>query len=71
MILNTIVAHILKEFADTLEGSENFTDDLNKLLLKTYKENKFKFVSRKGKWRRSVAVGGILGEVGKRLDADN
>ena len=40
MILNTIVAHILKEFADTLEGSENFTDDLNKLLLKTYKENK-------------------------------
>ncbi len=40
MILNTIVAHILKEFADTLEDSENFTDDLSKLLLKTYKENK-------------------------------
>lgn len=40
MILNTIVAHVLKEFADTLEDSENFTDDLNKLLLKTYKENK-------------------------------
>lgn len=40
MILNTIVAHVLKEFADTLEGSKNITDDLNELLLKTYEENK-------------------------------
>ncbi|MDE6595971.1 MAG: glutamine synthetase type III, partial [Oscillospiraceae bacterium] len=40
MILNTIVAHVLKEFADKLEGSKDFTADLNKLLIDTFKENK-------------------------------
>ena len=40
MILNTIVAHILKEFADKLEGSSDFSADLNKLLIETIKENK-------------------------------
>ncbi len=39
-ILNTIVAKELKEFADELEGSENFASDLNKLLVKTIKEHK-------------------------------
>ncbi|MCH5348930.1 MAG: glutamine synthetase III, partial [Oscillospiraceae bacterium] len=40
MILNTIVAHVLKEFADKLEGSSDFSADLNKLLIETIKENK-------------------------------
>ncbi len=40
MIINTSVAHILKEFADKLEGSKNFKRDLNKLLIQTIKENK-------------------------------
>lgn len=35
-ILNTIVANSLKEFADKLEGSKDFTSDLNKLLKETY-----------------------------------
>ncbi len=35
-ILNTIVANSLKEFADRLEGSSDFTADLNKLLKETY-----------------------------------
>ena len=40
MILNTIVAHVLKEFADKLENSKDFSSDLNKLLIDTIKENK-------------------------------
>lgn len=40
MIINTSVAHVLKEFADELEGSTDFAADLNKLLIRTIKENK-------------------------------
>ncbi|MDY2846853.1 MAG: glutamine synthetase III [Oscillospiraceae bacterium] len=39
-ILNTIVANTLKEFADKLEGSSDFSADLNKLLKDTYIEHK-------------------------------
>lgn len=39
-ILNTIVAKQFKEFADELEKSNNFAEDLNKLLVKTIKEHK-------------------------------
>ena len=39
-ILNTIVADVLCEFADKLEGSENLDEDLNKLLKETYAEHK-------------------------------
>ena len=39
-ILNTIVANSLKEFADALEGSNNFTVDLNNLLVDTIKKHK-------------------------------
>ncbi len=35
-ILNTIVANVLCEFADKLENSTNFSEDLNKLLKETY-----------------------------------
>ncbi|MDD6991323.1 MAG: glutamine synthetase III [Oscillospiraceae bacterium] len=39
-ILNTIVANSLKEFADRLEGAEDFTAELNKLLVETIKKHK-------------------------------
>lgn len=40
MILNTIVADVLSEFADKLEKSANFTEDLNKLIKDTITEHK-------------------------------
>ncbi|MBS7526012.1 glutamine synthetase III [Fusibacter paucivorans] len=39
-VLNTIVAEILKEFADKLEGSANFTEDLNALVKETIAKHK-------------------------------
>lgn len=39
-VLNTIVAVVLKEFADALEGSANFTEDLNKLIKDTVAAHK-------------------------------
>ncbi len=39
-VLNTIVANSLKEFADELEGCENFTEALHDLLVRTIKEHK-------------------------------
>jgi len=39
-MLNTAVAEVLSEFADELEGSKDFTSDLNALILKTIKEHK-------------------------------
>ncbi len=35
IVLNTIVAEILSQFADALEGSENFQEDLNTLIRST------------------------------------
>lgn len=40
IILNTIVAEELKQFADTLESSSNFTEDLNSLIKNTIKDHK-------------------------------
>jgi len=39
-ILNTIVAESLKQFADELEGAEDFKKALNKLIKRTIKEHK-------------------------------
>ncbi|MGN0666013.1 MAG: glutamine synthetase III [Huintestinicola sp.] len=39
-ILNTIVADALKKFADRLEGAENFSEELNNLLVETIKKHK-------------------------------
>ncbi len=39
-ILNTIVANSLKEFADRLEGADDFKAELNKLLAETVKKHK-------------------------------
>ena len=35
--INTAIAEILKQFADELEGTENFTASLNKLIKRTIK----------------------------------
>ncbi len=40
IVLNTIVAEALAEFADILEKSENLKDDLNKLVLENIKKHK-------------------------------
>ena len=40
IILNTIVAESLREFADTLEKEEDFTQGINKLIKKTIKDHK-------------------------------
>lgn len=40
IVLNTIVAEALAEFADVLEKSENLKDDLNKLVLENIKKHK-------------------------------
>ncbi len=40
MMINTTVAHVLKEFADTLENSGDFDADLNRILVDTYKKHK-------------------------------
>ncbi len=40
IVLNTIVAEELKQFADELEGAEDFTKALNDLIRKTIKEHK-------------------------------
>lgn len=40
IVLNTIVAEELKQFADILENSNNFTEDLNTLIKNTIKDHK-------------------------------
>ena len=40
IVLNTAVAEVLREFADILENSEDFTGDLAKLIQKTIREHK-------------------------------
>jgi len=40
IVINTIIAEALKQFADKLEGSKNFTADLEKLLQDTAKKHK-------------------------------
>ena len=40
IMINTAVAEVLSQFADELEGSKDFNNDLQKLILKTIKEHK-------------------------------
>ena len=40
IVLNTIVADVLSDFADVLEKADNFTDSLNELIRKTIKKHK-------------------------------
>ena len=40
VVLNTAVAQVLREFADILEGAENFEETLHELIRKTIREHK-------------------------------
>jgi len=40
IILNTIIAEILRQFADSLEGSDDFNSDLTSLIKETFKKHK-------------------------------
>jgi len=40
VVLNTTVAEILRQFADTLEKSKNFKEDMAQLVKKTFREHK-------------------------------
>ena len=39
-VLNTIVADVLKEFADRLEGTDDFVGEVNAIIKETYREHK-------------------------------
>ncbi len=63
IILNTIVAEELKQFADELEGAENFTDKLNELIKKTIKEHKRIIFNGDGysdEWKAEAEKRGLL-----------
>lgn len=63
VILNTIVAEELKQFADILEKSDDFNSDLNKLLQKTLKEHSRIIFNGDGyaeEWQTEAARRGLL-----------
>ena len=63
IILNTIVAEELKQFADELEGAENFTEKLNELIKKTIKEHKRIIFNGDGyseEWKAEAKRRGLL-----------
>ena len=63
IILNTIVAEELKQFADELEGAENFTEKLNELIKKTIKEHKRIIFNGDGysdEWKAEAEKRGLL-----------
>ncbi len=62
-ILNTIVAEALKEFADELEGADEFTDALYELLKKTIREHKRIIFNGDGyskEWEKEAEKRGLL-----------
>ena len=63
IILNTIVAEELKQFADELEGAEDFTEKLNELIKKTIKEHKRIIFNGDGysdEWKAEAEKRGLL-----------
>ena len=63
IILNTIVAEELKQFADELEGAEDFTEKLNELIKKTIKEHKRIIFNGDGysdEWKAAAEKRGLL-----------
>lgn len=63
MILNTIVADVLMEFADTLEAADDFTASLNKLIKGTIKNHKRIIFNGNGyteEWLNEAARRGLL-----------
>ena len=63
IILNTIVAEELKQFADELEDAEDFTEKLNELIKKTIKEHKRIIFNGDGysdEWKAEAKKRGLL-----------
>ena len=62
IIINTIVAESLKQFADELEAAPNFEKALHKLLVKTFKEHKriiFNGNGYDGEWIKEAEKRGL------------
>ncbi|NVN89429.1 MAG: glutamine synthetase III [Desulfuromonadales bacterium] len=63
VIINTIIADALKQFADKLEGSKNFSADLEKLLQDTAKKHKriiFNGNNYSDEWVKEAKKRGLL-----------
>ncbi len=63
IVLNTIVAEELKEFADELENAENFKDAMNALVKKTISEHKRILFNGNGyseEWKEEAEKRGLL-----------
>ena len=63
IMINAAVAEELKQFADALEGSKDFTNDLHNLILKTIKEHKRIIFNGNGyddSWVQEAEKGGLL-----------
>ncbi|HHZ06037.1 MAG TPA: glutamine synthetase type III [Clostridiales bacterium] len=63
IMLNTFIADELKQFADELEGSENFDADVKKLIGKTYNEHKrivFNGDNYSEEWAKEAKKRGLL-----------
>jgi len=61
-VLNTAVASVLRDFANQLEGNENFDKALNKLLRKTFSEHRrilFSGNSYSKEWEKEAAERGL------------
>jgi len=62
VVLNTTVAEILRQFADTLEKSKNFKEDMAQLVKKTFREHKrivFNGNNYSGDWVTEAARRGL------------
>ena len=63
VVINTIVAESLRQFADELESAEDFTSALNALIRKTIKKHKriiFNGDGYSGEWTREAEHRGLL-----------
>ncbi len=63
VVLNTIVADVLNEFADELEKAKDFTSALNTLIRRVYKENKqiiFNGNNYSDEWVKEAEKRGLL-----------
>ena len=62
-VLNTAVAEELRQFADVLEGSSDFTGDLNRLVISVIKEHKRILFNGDGysdEWVKEASERGLL-----------
>ena len=63
LILNTVVAEELEQFADALEGAHDFMNELNDLVAKTIREHKriiFNGNNYSEEWAKEAAKRGLL-----------